>query len=60
MPGLESLTPRFVDAGVVSEECLHDLALMPLQQQNVLLKDDMRLTVFDCRIIRCGLAELVG
>jgi len=59
-PNLEGLADKFIAAGILNEECIKGLALMPDVEKTALLRDDLGLLPFYCRAVRVGLARKVA
>lgn len=59
-PDMRELSLRFIEAGLVNLRCLIALANMPTVEMQQLLRDDMKLTAFQTRIICIGLAQVCG
>lgn len=57
-PSSEVLLPRFLEAGIVNGDSIIALAGMPDWEKDKLLRDDMRLTAFQGRVVRVGLAKM--
>ncbi|OBZ66495.1 hypothetical protein A0H81_13577 [Grifola frondosa] len=55
---LVRLAPKFSQAGIVDRQCLHALALMLRAEQDMLLKDEMGLNVFERVVVDKGLTAL--
>lgn len=58
--GLSTLLEVFVSAGIRNHDHLVGLAEMPLQDQEILLKSDMKLTSFEFRMVRVALTEFMS
>jgi hypothetical protein len=58
-PSMDTLVPLFTEAGVISSASLGSVAAMPHAEQTAFLREDVKLSPLQARLVRLALVELM-